>query len=61
MNLLYHQLEFLSCHRSGNLLECFSLIAEQKAQLQHVLKSKSHPQQYWAWLVVLLMGDLRLE
>jgi hypothetical protein len=43
------------------LLECFSLIAEQKAQLQHVLKSKSHPQQYWAWLVVLLMGDLRLE
>ncbi len=61
MMLLYYQLEYLACHWSGNLLQCFDLVTEHRAQIQHVLKSKGHPHQYWAWLVVLLMGDIRLE
>ena len=31
MMLLYFKLEYLSCHRSGNLLACFDLIDKHKS------------------------------
>jgi len=59
MMLLYFKLEHLSCHRQGSLLDCFDLIDTHKTYIYQANSRPSHS--YWANLVVLLMGDIRIQ
>jgi hypothetical protein len=59
MMLLYYKLEHLSCHRSGSLLDCFDLIDTHKTYISQAISRPT--QNYWANLVILLMGDIRLQ
>lgn len=57
--LLYFKLEHLACHRSGSLLDCFDLIETHKTLISQANSRPTH--NYWANLIVLLMGDIRLQ
>jgi len=61
MMLLFYKLEHLSCHRSGSIIDCFDLIDSHKTFISQTNYQPRPGQNYWANLVVLLMGDIRLQ